>query len=159
MRQAATDCGVPLIDVERYWFKALQKYALDDLYNAGEIVHPNLLGHQVSYHQAITDFLYSMSYQVSQEGQEPRLNGLVGVNQSLPTSALEVHLPYPETTKPSMSIKARIGQADGNGVKANVKRLEVENTGDIVRYAAKTTDSSTLEVRREGYVLDGTGTY
>lgn len=158
MRQAATDCGIPLIDVERYWFKALQKYNVADLYDSGEIVHPNLLGHQVSYHQAITDFLYSMCYQVAQEGQEPRLNGLAGVNQSLPVAALDVHLPYPDTTSPAVSIKSRIGQTDGNGVKVGVKRFEVHNTGDIVRYAAKTTDSAAIEVRKESYLMDGTGT-
>jgi hypothetical protein len=56
LRRAAYDLGLPLIDVERYWFKAVAAHGEDALYDAGQYVHPNLLGHQQSYHLAIDDF-------------------------------------------------------------------------------------------------------
>jgi lysophospholipase L1-like esterase len=61
MRQAAADSGVPLIDVERYWFKAVAKYGEDALFNGAEYVHPNLLGHQQSYWRAIDDFVAGLT--------------------------------------------------------------------------------------------------
>lgn len=46
-----------LLDVEWAWFRyGVEQYSLDQLFNTGEIVHPNLLGHQVSYQQCIREF-------------------------------------------------------------------------------------------------------
>jgi hypothetical protein len=52
-------CGrVILLDCEWAWFRyGVETYDLDQLFNAAEIVHPNLLGHQVSYQRCIRDFL------------------------------------------------------------------------------------------------------
>jgi hypothetical protein len=57
MRQAATESGASLIDVEKYWFEAVSAKGENALYDTGETVHPNLLGHQLSYQKAIDDFL------------------------------------------------------------------------------------------------------
>jgi len=52
---------VALLDVEWAWFRyGAEIYSLDQLYNTGEIVHPNLLGHQVSYQRCIREFVTAM---------------------------------------------------------------------------------------------------
>lgn len=159
MRQAATDAGIPLIDVERYWFKAVAKYGEDALFNPGETVHPNLLGHQNSYWLAIKEFIESLGWQTAQEGQEPRLNGLVGVNKEVPAAVVDIDLPYPDTTTPPLQVRARVGAPDANAIPASVVVWKVDPAnGDLVGYAAKTTDSSQIEVYRHHYVMDGTGT-
>lgn len=56
-RQAAADFGLPLLDAERYWMRALAIYGEDALFNVGEYAHPNLLGHQQSYGLASADFV------------------------------------------------------------------------------------------------------
>jgi hypothetical protein len=56
-RQVAREMGVALIDAERYWFDAVAANGQDALFDAGEFVHPNLLGHQLSYQAAIADFV------------------------------------------------------------------------------------------------------
>jgi len=159
MRQAATDAGIAVIDVERYWFKAVAKFGVADLFDPGENVHPNLLGHQNSYWLALYEFLQAMGWQTGQEGQEPRLNGLVGINNASPSATLDVVPPYPDQTNAPFKVSARVGQVDGSGVKAAavVWKIDPAN-GDWVGYAAKSTDSSLLEVYRHNYILDGTGT-
>ena len=57
MRQAATETGASLIDVEMFWFEAVSAKGEAALYSSGETVHPNLLGHQLSYQKAIDAFL------------------------------------------------------------------------------------------------------
>lgn len=61
MRQAALEAGCAVIDVERYWFEAVSAQGEAALFNAGETVHPNLLGHQLSYQKAINEFLLSLA--------------------------------------------------------------------------------------------------
>ena len=56
-RAVAREKGCALIDVERYWFDAVAEYGQDALYDPLELVHPNLFGHQKSYHLAIADFI------------------------------------------------------------------------------------------------------
>lgn len=160
MRQAATDAGIPLIDAERYWFKAVAKFGVAALYDPGEVVHPNLLGHQNSYWLAIDEFLQAVGWQTGQEGQEPRLNGLVGVNNSSPEAAMDISPPYPDSTNPPWQVKARVGQPDGAGVKTAtvVWKIDPAN-GDLVGYGAKSTDSSLIEVYRHHYALGVTGTF
>jgi len=160
MRQAATDAGIPLIDSERYWFKALAKFGVAALYNPGEDVHPNLLGHQNSYWLAIYEFLQAVGWQTGQEGQEPRLNGLVGVNNSSPEAAMDISPPYPDSTNPPWQVKARVGQVDGAGVKEATTVWQIApTTGDLVGYGAKSTNSDLLEVYRHSYALGVTGTF
>lgn len=159
MRQAATDAGIPLIDAERYWFKAVAKFGVAALYDTGETVHPNLLGHQNSYWLAIDEFLQAVGWQTGQEGQEPRLNGLVGVNNDSPEAVLDVVPPYPNGTTTPFQVRARVGATGGDGVKAATVVWKVDpSNGDLVGYAAKTTDSSLIEVYRHHYALDVTGT-
>jgi lysophospholipase L1-like esterase len=58
MRKAAVDTGAALIDVEPMWFQAVQDLHGDaTLFDSGEVVHPNLLGHQLSYQRAIDAFV------------------------------------------------------------------------------------------------------
>lgn len=57
IRRLGADMGVPVLDAERYWFQAVATYGEDALFNTGEYVHPNLLGHQQSYWKAIDDFI------------------------------------------------------------------------------------------------------
>lgn len=46
-----------LLDVEWAWFRyGVEVYSLDQLFNSGEVVHPNLLGHQVSYQRCVREF-------------------------------------------------------------------------------------------------------
>ena len=57
----ALKASVVLLDVEWAWFRyGVEVRSLDQLYNAGEIVHPNLLGHQVSYQRCIREFVAAM---------------------------------------------------------------------------------------------------
>lgn len=159
MRQAATDSGVPLIDVERYWFQAVHTYGEAALFDVGETVHPNLIGHQNSYWLAIDDFLQSIGLQSAQEGQEPRLNGLVGINSDLPTAVLDVYPPDSDSTSPPIRVSARIGHPNGASVKDNCPVLAIDpSNGDLVLYGAKSTDSSSIEFYRRHFILDGTGT-
>ena len=159
MRQAATDAGIAVIDVERYWFKAVAKFGVAALFNPGETVHPNLLGHQNSYWLAIYEFLQAMGWQTGQEGQEARLNGLIGINNASPQAVLDVIPPYPNVTTPPLQVSARVGQTDGAGIKAATVVWKIDpSNGDLVGYAAKTTDSTLIEVYRHNYTMDGTGT-
>jgi hypothetical protein len=135
------------------------KFGEAALFNVGETVHPNLLGHQNSYWLAIDEFLEGVGWQTAQEGQEPRLNGLTGVNTDLPTAVLDVYPAYPDTTSPPFQISARIGLPDGASVKANAKVFKIDPAnGDVVLYGAKSTDSASIEFYRSHFILDGTGT-
>lgn len=149
MRQAATDAGVPLIDVERYWFKAVAQYGEAALFNSGETVHPNLLGHQQSYWLAIDEFLESMAWQTGQEGQEPRLNGLIGVNTAMPSAVLDIAPPYPDGATDPMQISARVGAVGSDGYKANAVVWRVEaSTGDLVGNSVNPSTSVASEKYR-----------
>lgn len=149
MRQAATDAGVPLIDVERYWFNAVAKYGEAALFNAGETVHPNLLGHQQSYWLAIDEFLESMAWQTGQEGQEPRLNGLFGVNTANPSAVLDIAPPYPDGTSNPLQVSARVGAVGGNSVRANAIVWKIEaSTGDLVGNYVDPSTSAASEAYR-----------
>jgi len=49
MRRVAVDTGCALIDIESLWFDAVAKYGNDYLFNSYESVHPNIIGHTLSY--------------------------------------------------------------------------------------------------------------
>jgi lysophospholipase L1-like esterase len=145
MRQIAADYGAAIVDSEWYWFEALQAQATTlssvalgeaELFDAGETVHPNLLGHQLSYHRAIDDFVFSLAQQSHQPNFEPRLNGYAAINGpgTSPASAvLDVYPPYPDSTTKPFSLKARTGAADGAGVKANAEQWYADPaTGELV---------------------------
>ena len=57
IRRACAELGVCVIDVEPFWFDAVAANDEDDLFDVGEVVHPNLLGHQLSYHASIDAFV------------------------------------------------------------------------------------------------------
>ncbi|GAC1677089.1 MAG: hypothetical protein NVS9B2_27910 [Steroidobacteraceae bacterium] len=159
MRQAAKDAGVPLIDVEPYWFAAVARYGEPALFNAGETVHPNLLGHQSSYQAAISEFIEAIGSQTSQAAEEPRLNGLVGINVDIPKAVLDIGIPYPDTTSNPLHVPARIGATDANGVKATAVAWKVENeTGDLVGTIVNKLTNAPLEIYRYHGVVDASGT-
>lgn len=60
---AATD-GVTLVDAARYWTRAEAYVGQDALFNAGEIVHPDLLGHALSYWRAEDDTVAHLADEV-----------------------------------------------------------------------------------------------
>lgn len=60
MRKAAADTGAALIDVEKLWFRAVADAGEDALFDKGETVHPNLLGHQLSYQRAVDAFVATL---------------------------------------------------------------------------------------------------
>lgn len=61
MRGLAAALDVDLIDVEPFWLHAVAAEGEDALFDPNEFVHPNLLGHQLSYHEAIDTSLASLS--------------------------------------------------------------------------------------------------
>lgn len=136
IRKAAADYGVPLIDVEPYWFLAIQEYGEDALFNTGESVHPNLLGHQQSYWKAIDDFCNSIATQSHQEGGSSRLYGKKVINpiteSDLPQATLEIIPRYLSPGEVPFLVKARTGAMDGNGVKAAETAWRVDADGDLV---------------------------
>lgn len=60
IRKIAVEMGCVLIDVEKYWFDAVAKYGESALFDTGQTVHPNLLGHQKSYWLAFEDFFSNL---------------------------------------------------------------------------------------------------
>lgn len=149
MRDVAKEFGCALVDSERYWFEALQKYQLSTgsaagaeamLFNAGEIVHPNLLGHTESYHKAIDDFIFALAKQSGQNNVEPRFNGYIGANLpgGLPGAVLDLNAPYGDMTTKPFSAKAAIGVVDANGIKALAEVVYIDPaTGDLVTPAVR----------------------
>ncbi|HCF8140349.1 TPA: phage tail protein [Klebsiella oxytoca] len=62
IRRLAVEMGCVLIDVEKYWFDAVAKYGESALFDAGQTVHPNLLGHQQSYQLAFKEFFANVAH-------------------------------------------------------------------------------------------------
>jgi lysophospholipase L1-like esterase len=60
LRQTAAELGCAVVDTERYWFDALLGNDVNDLFDEVDDVHPNLLGHQLSFHKAIDGLVSSM---------------------------------------------------------------------------------------------------
>ncbi|MNM07359.1 hypothetical protein D3C81_174010 [compost metagenome] len=73
MRKVAAEMLVPIIDVEKYWFEAVAAHGEDALFDTGQYVHPNLLGHQLSYHAAIDDFITGLGVAYLQSSQTDQL--------------------------------------------------------------------------------------
>jgi lysophospholipase L1-like esterase len=53
IRRVGAELGITVIDAETYWFEAVADRGEDALFASTENVHPNLLGHQLSYWAAI----------------------------------------------------------------------------------------------------------
>lgn len=152
-RRIAADFGLPVIDAEYFWFKALEEYGEAALFNTGEYLHPNLLGHQLSYHAAIDFFVEGLQRQTSQS-VEAQLNGNIGINKQLPAAVLDIEVPYTATPKKSLAVRARTGTADGLGVKASGIVWHVDEvTGDLVGSAINKTNGSSIEYYRVSAVV------
>lgn len=161
MRDVAAACGAAVIDVERYWFEAIQiemllsgqttqqaqqLYAESVLFNvSGLPVHPNLLGHQLSYHRAIDDAVSGLAQQSAQIINQALMNGYGGINlpgQSaglvtspiIPPAIWSIYAPYPDQTTPPLEVFARTGTADGSGIKANALAWKVDQSGNLVGF-------------------------
>lgn len=166
IRKAAADHGCALIDVERYWFLAVQKYGNDALFNAAEVVHPNLLGHQQSYQKAIEDFCYSIANQSHQEGHSPSEYGRKILNppqeNTIPGATVDIYPQYDNTEKP-WSVKARTGAADGNGVKAPEEAWYIDPAnGDLVSPRRRIPKTGSKETYTDGVYtasIDRSGQY
>lgn len=65
----ASRLGVAVVDAERFWFLAVAQNGEDALFNTGEIVHPNLLGHQKSYWLAIKAFMHGLANSLGRGGR------------------------------------------------------------------------------------------
>lgn len=123
-RRVAVELGVALIDVERYWFEAVGMYGEDALFGAAEYVHPNLLGHQLSYQRAIDDFIAAAFDPGLFETNAGALAGRIGINVISPTAGLEV---YPQdATDSSVKLRAQSGTL----------ALEVANDGTVKTHLA-----------------------
>lgn len=145
MRNLAREFGCTLIDAERGWFEALQKYQIQTgtpggaeglLFNPGETVHPNLLGHQVSYQRETNDFISAFSKPISQPNVDPKLNGYYAINfdGGTPGAVLDVRAPYTDLTTKTISFKAPIGTPDANGIPAQVEFIHMDpSNGDLVQ--------------------------
>jgi len=145
MRSLAAELGCVLLDAERYWFEAIQAYQIstgsasgaeNSLFNSGEYVHPNLLGHQHSYWTAAADFCSALNMQGVQCTQGQLAYGNLGVNVPAgtyaPAAALDVSPMYGDMTTKPLSVKAATGTADGAGNKALVEVISVDaSTGDV----------------------------
>lgn len=68
MRAGALAAGAVLIDVEPYWFRAVAALGEGALFDSTEFVHPNLVGHQMSYWAAIDAFMLGLSRGEGQAG-------------------------------------------------------------------------------------------
>lgn len=143
MRDACREFGAVLIDTERYWFEALQKFQIQTgsaagaegvLFNTGETVHPNLVGHQNSYQASINDFVKSLAWQAAQPNVAPRLNGYYGMNLGdvLPTAVLEAQATYGDAVTPPLAANVPVGPVDANGIKGMIRAFEIDPAnGDV----------------------------
>lgn len=83
MRRAAIEMGVPVIDVEQYWFEALYRNGGDsDLFNVNEYAHPNLTGHRQSYWYGMYQFVEAMAECYAHGNQQNALLPYINVNDA-----------------------------------------------------------------------------
>ncbi|RLM27520.1 hypothetical protein BIY29_02450 [Brenneria alni] len=157
IRKIATEMGCVLIDAERYWFDGVAKYGESELFDEGQVVHPNLLGHQTSFWAAFEDFCDNI-----------KENGWAAPDASHPTllsvggSAL-----YPNPTEADISLMAT---GDKNYAFSEYDRFArplriVTQDGDIQKYWYTSQNpttgqpgysvSTTEKIRRSGLVNSG----
>jgi hypothetical protein len=90
-RFAALNMGASIIDVEHYWFEAVFYNGENALYDGGEIVHPNLLAHQLTYRRGNYDFVSSISESFLAGVQNnTKVSPRYGINTNAVDSALKV---------------------------------------------------------------------
>jgi lysophospholipase L1-like esterase len=154
-RKVAAEFGVPVIDAEYFWFKALEKYGEAAMFNTGELLHPNLLGHQQSYHAAIDMFIEGLQRQASQS-IEAQLYGNIGINSQSPAAVLDIEIPYTSSPLDSLVVKARTGATGADGVKRSGVVWKVDAaTGDLVGYGNSLSSSASVEVFRFHTTMSG----
>ena len=170
MRSLANIEGVPVVDAETYWFAAMecetsataipslacagttplgsQSAAENAFFNASEYVHPNLLGHNLSYDAANSDFVAQIATQTSVLATMDSINGYSGVNiqsnspsysfsglvnKSAPLAAWDIYSSYGDTTIPPLRISPAVGPIDANGNPVDIEAWRVDaSTGDWV---------------------------
>ena len=65
LRAVAAELGVLVADAERYWFDAVAAQGEAALFTGAETVHPNTLGHQLSYGRASAAIVGAMTRSVT----------------------------------------------------------------------------------------------
>lgn len=90
MIRCSIDHGVPVINTEEYWFEAVKEHGESNLYSGTENVHPNLLGHQLSYWRGAYDFVDSLSNRFFETSGQRNLTPRVGINRDATDAALDV---------------------------------------------------------------------
>lgn len=121
MRAAAIETGAALIDAEKYWFEAVAIHGENTLFNGAEVVHPNLLGHQLSYQRAIDDFILALAASTQQAGGwHGHLAGSMSINTVNENRALTARQ---ETAGKKI---AGFEKADGTVV------VEVDENGNVI---------------------------
>jgi hypothetical protein len=160
---AATQTGSLIIDAEYYWKEAITEEVIatgsmtgaeQALFNQTPVeqcVHPNDLGHAMSYHRAIDDATASLGNETAQGGVNPAnvigyqtINGNAtgnSLNDATPPvpaiGVLDIYSPYNDETTTPLRVSVRTGAADGNGSKAEQQALTVDPaTGDLITWAA-----------------------
>lgn len=82
MVQCAMKLGAAVINVESYWFDAVRDHGESALYDSPETVHPNLLGHQLSYWRAISDYIKALANGYFLSPSQRKVGPRLGVNTS-----------------------------------------------------------------------------
>ena len=130
IRQAAADTGAALIDVEHYWFEAVAKYGECALFNPGEFVHPNDLGHTVSYNAAIDDFVSGLVSGTSQSGARPGFTaGLSAAPTIVAFNAMAASTPVTVLTPSTPGLLQIDGFQSGVGTQHATYDVSVNHAG------------------------------
>ena len=152
IRSLSQACGVPCIDAELGWIRALTDTRIatgsmvgaeNSLFNPGQFNHPNLTGIRYSYHAGNASFAAALSRQTMQGGAAPVLNGRFALNlpqnvglplnNPSPLAVLDVTPEYGDVASSPLIIRTNSGPLDGAGTKSAVKKWEIDPlTGNFV---------------------------
>lgn len=80
MRRVGIEMGVPVIDVEHYWFEAVYRHGVANLFDGAEVVHPNDTGYRQSYEYAINEFVDAIAESYQHGIQQNSLLPYLSVN-------------------------------------------------------------------------------
>lgn len=145
IRYLSQACGVPCIDGELGWIRALtdsvvstgsMSAAENNLFLPGQFNHPNLLGITYAYHRPNASFAAALARPSMQFGATPVLNGRFALN--LPQSVgiatpnpavmgvLDIGPEHGDVTTPPWLLRANVGPLDGYGAKSSVEVWRID---------------------------------
>lgn len=156
IRYMSQACGVPCIDGELGWIRALtdsvvstgsMSAAENNLFLPGQFNHPNLLGITYAYHHPNASFAAALARPSMQFGAAPVFNGRfalnlpqsVGIATSNPAviGVFDVAPEHGDVTTPPLVARANVGPVDGYGAKSSVEVWRVDPaTGNLVSSTA-----------------------